>query len=133
MENLQWRILPLWNEERLAEALEDMEMAGKQEQAMRLRQARSCNNSMAENRGTSMAIPMMVNTGQAVQNKETKLWTPTETPNYGTGDCHELLSLETRMAFGASAQDQELLSPRSFISEPFPAYTEPILGSDGLC
>lgn len=140
MDNLQWRLLPLWTEDRLAEALEDMEMAGRQAQALQMRQARKgLNNkglvesSMAGNRDASLSKKgsMIFGTGgQAIQCEQTKLWTPidtpTETPSLDNGSSH--LSLETRFAFGASAHDQELLSPRSYTREPFPTYTDPMGG-----
>lgn len=129
MENLQWRLLPLWNEERLAEALEDMEMAGQQAQAMKFRQARSRRMS-GGNGGSSTfkVIPGMIpmGTGQAMQCELTQLWTPVETPSS---------SLEKgRQRSGGdmmAMREQEFLlsSPRSCGGkEPFPLYTEPIWG-----
>lgn len=146
MENLKWRILPLWNEERLAEALEDMEMAGRQAQAMKFRHAKC---GIAENRmsvlcGDSKSKNVLeglsIRTAQAVQCNITKLWTPVETPSSsletgrqcGGSSGRDMLILDTRTAsFDTNAtRDQEiLLSPRSCVREPFPLYTEPILGS----
>jgi hypothetical protein len=120
MENLGYRLLPLWTEELIGDALEEMERAGRyasQRVGQSIRQ-----------------IPELdlkaVFSGKAVWSAERQL-TPAETPMSenirGTVD----IAPETRLASGV---DHGILSlkialPKRTVGENFPPYSDPFLGS----
>jgi hypothetical protein len=117
MENLGYRILPLWTEELIAGALEDMETAG-----------RYAGGSLrAKPLWTKDLDLKAVITSKAVWS-ENKLVTPVETPKSENVRGMDV-GPETRQTFGLargnSGQTSKL--PTVTVTEFFPAYSEPVL------
>jgi len=120
MENLGYRLLPLWTEELIGDALEEMEKAGRYAS----RRAGHILPQIPE------ADLKAVFSGKAVWSAERQL-TPAETPMpeniRGTAD----VAPETRQTFadnnGTITQDMTL--PKRTCGETFPLYTEPFLNS----
>jgi hypothetical protein len=119
MENLGYRLLPLWTQELIGDALEEMERAGRY---------------VIQRVGHSMPPTPELNlkavfSGTAVWSAQRQI-TPAETPMSenirGTLD----IASETRQAFGMnhSITDQNIAPSKRTVGETFPLYSEPLLG-----
>jgi hypothetical protein len=134
LENLGYRLLPLWEDSIILEALEDMERAGRQ------------NNSeitdVDEDWDTATCFGSFGGTGNERKMSDGKAilglgeqLTPAETPMIenikGTRD----VSAETRNAFQGSSGSGgylQLLGRTASVKEPFPMYVEPSVEGMGL-
>jgi hypothetical protein len=120
MENLNYRLLPLWTEGLISDALEEMERAGRYV-------CRRARHSMLQTPELDLKT---VFSGKAVWSAEKQL-TPAETPMpeniRGTVD----LDPETRRAFAVDhgIMGQNTALPKMPVGETFPLYTERFLGS----
>ena len=133
LENLGYRLLPLWEEGIILEALADMKRAGGQGSPV-------CDNwdeetcysgSFGSQRnGGSNGHRGNINTGKAVR-RNSQMITPVETPmaenSRGTRD----VSFETKVAFrqGESSRKFRLMTDRESddVEEPFPVYEDPMI------
>jgi hypothetical protein len=118
MENLGYRLLPLWSEETIGEALEEIERAGRYA-------SRFAGKITPQKPELDMKA---VISGKAIWSAEKQI-TPAETPMAenmrGTLD----VAPETRSAFGfdRGGMNEDLALPRMTVGEMFPMYTEPAL------
>jgi hypothetical protein len=118
MENLGYRLLPLWTEELIGDALEEMERAGRYA-------SRRVGHSMPQTPELDLKA---VFSGKAVWSAQKQL-TPAETPLLENIPGIVDLTPETRRAFGFDheSMDQNMALPKRTVGEAFPLYTEPFL------
>jgi hypothetical protein len=120
MENLGYRLLPLWTEELIGDALEEMERAGRYA-------SRHTGHTSPQTPEVDLKA---VFSGKAVWSAERQL-TPAEIPMPENIRGTVGLAPEIRQAFavdhGTMAQNMAL--PRRTVGETFPLYTEPFLDS----
>ena len=120
MENLGYRLLPLWTEELIGDAMEEMERAGRYA-------SRRAGCSLPQ---TPKLDLKAVFSGKAVWSAERQL-TPAETPMPENIRATVDLAPETRQAFAVdhSIIRQNIALPKRTVGENFPLFTEPFLGS----
>lgn len=134
LDNLGYRILPLWEENIILEALEDMEKAGKQAVTVQDSKEWESNTCLGTFRGANMVNTKVLSSGKAefgLGHQITPVETPVEVPMTekirGTTD----VSKETRTAFEIGSPDRSdklQLPDRTLMKkEPFPVYEETLL------
>jgi len=134
LENLGYRLLPLWEHSIILEALEDMDRAGQQHcpviyDADEDWDAATCFGSFG-----APANGAQMSNGKAVLGLCEQL-TPAETPMVENIKGTQNVSAETRSAFqSGSGSDRYLQFPdRATVGpEPFPTYVEPSIEGMGL-
>jgi hypothetical protein len=139
LENLGYRLLPLWEESIISEALEDMDRAARQPSPATGGEDWDTDTCFGSYGGAGNEYERKMSDGRAVLGLEEQL-TPAETPMVenirGTRD----LSFETKRAFQSGVQgrvgngQQFQLSNRSSddTEEPFPMYIDPMMGRMAL-
>lgn len=128
LENLGYRLLPLWEESIISEALEDMDRAARQS---------SLESGSDKDWATDVClrsfggeVERKMSDGNAVVGLEEQL-TPAETPMVENVPGTKDLSFETKEAFQSGGNEMEAqefqLPERSSVQEPFPAFVDPML------
>jgi hypothetical protein len=111
LQNIGYRLVPLWCEEIISGALTDMKRAGQQYEP----EIYDEDNEIMQEKESLVTFeegkPM--SSGKAVMGPEEQM-TPAETPMVGDFDGTRNLSLEARKAFSGSSG-----------KEPFPVYIDP--------
>lgn len=132
MENLGYRLLPLWEENIISGALEDMDRAARQSLPESGSDAAWAADMCFRSFGAEVGRKM--SDGKAVVGFEEQL-TPAETPMVENVPGTKALSFETKEAFqpgGTKLEAQQFQLPgRSSLQEPFPTYVDPMLGRMG--
>ncbi len=120
MENLGYRLLPLWTEELIGDALEEMERAGRYA-------SRRAGHSLPQTQAPDIKADF---SSKAAWSVERQL-TPADTPISENIRCTAHLTPETSRAFGVDhgIMGQNMALPNRIVSEAFPLYSEPFLDS----
>lgn len=120
MENLGYRLLPLWTEELIGDALEEMDRAGRYA-------SRRAGHSLPQTPELDLKAVL---SGKGVWSAEMQL-TPAETPMSENIRRTVNIAPETRRAFGVDhvIMGRDMSLPKRTVGETFPLYSEPFLGS----
>lgn len=122
MENLRYRLLPLWTEETIDEALDEMERVG-----------RYARRFAAKKTPQTPELDLKSAPGNGVWSAERQI-TPVETPMAENIRRSLDIAPETRSAFALNhlSMDKNLALPIRMAGEVFPMYTEPVLELYGV-
>jgi hypothetical protein len=138
LENLGYRILPLWAHNIILEALEDMERAGRQandtNNVLDLNESWETDTSFESFGGSGIVDGKRMSTGKAVMGIGDQ-FTPVETPTAENSKGTAEVSIETRSAFETGVQGKansfQLPNRTTVPKEPFPVYVEQLVKGMG--
>lgn len=132
LENLGYRLLPLWEHSIILEALEDMERAGQQyrqhsPEMTERNEDWDVDTCFGDFRSSGLGDGECMSTGKAVLGLGQQM-TPAETPLAENVNGTRDISKETRTAFQAvTLNDLQLLDRNTGPQEPFAAFVNPAL------
>lgn len=137
LENLGYRLLPLWEHSIILEALEDMDRAGQQyrqhsPEMTERNEDWDADTCFGDFRSSGLGDVKPMSTGEAVAGLDQQL-TPAETPLAENINGTRDISKETRKAFQAVTLNDLQLPDRDTVpQEPFPSFVDPALQGLGM-